>query len=63
MCRGKTLKGKICKNPCVTGSRFCKIHGKNQKLMLKKVIEAQKDAAIYAERAQKLYEEYVNLEI
>ena len=68
MCQGKTLKGKICKKPCTIGSRFCKIHGAatgvsntvsvKEKEMLKKVVKAQRDAAIAAEYARTLYEKY-----
>jgi hypothetical protein len=26
-CKGKTKQGKPCKNECVKGTEFCKVHG------------------------------------
>lgn len=60
-CQGKTQKGKACKNPCIKGSGFCRVHSINTEKdskALAKVLEAQRRAAEATEYARKLYENY-----
>lgn len=64
MCQGKTLSGKICKNPCVKGTLRCRVHSRKESIKnkretaLAKVLEAQNRASLAAEHARKLYEIY-----
>ncbi len=64
-CRGKTLKGKSCKNVAIAGEAFCKFHRcytsskKNLEKLRLEVVKAQKLAAETSEFARTLHLKYI----